>query len=123
MTPSWNGTNIRRLMSSQVRSSSSLEVEPLAQRTGPARRQQGEHLGRDAAQPCHHHVRVGVVAQAVAVGSGIPLVELVRAHHPVDVVAIPGRVEVAIDAQKRAISSSISAPWSRRKPWSPVAWK
>jgi hypothetical protein len=33
----------------------------------------------------------------------------------VDLIAVPVRVEVAIEVQKRAISSIISAPYSRRK--------
>src|ERR1017187_2869431 len=65
-----------------------------AQRVGPRRGQEREDLLRDVAQPRHHDVGVGVVAQAALSGIGVLLVELVRPHHAVDLVALPLGIEV-----------------------------
>src|SRR5664280_529591 len=70
------------------------QAESGAQRLGPALRQQREHLSSDIAQPGHHHIGVGVVAQSALLGVRVLLVELVRPHDAVDLVAPSGGVEV-----------------------------
>src|SRR5437868_6511328 len=54
----------------------------------PGSRQQREDLLRDVAQPGHHEVGVGVVAQAALGVIRVLLVELVRPHHAVDLIAL-----------------------------------
>ena len=71
-----------------------LQADPHAQNVAPARGQEVEHLLRGLADPGHHHVRVRVVAQPALVRVRILLVELVGAHHAVDLPAIAVGVEV-----------------------------
>ena len=80
-------------MSCHRRSSSLGDLEPGPERIGPARRQPRKHLARELAQPRHHHVGVGVIAQAALLVAWVLLVELVRAHHPVDLITLAVRVE------------------------------
>ena len=63
---------------------------PSARLAGQQRRQ----LRGDVAQPRHHDVGVRVVAQPALLRDRILLVELVRAHHAVDLIALPCGVEV-----------------------------
>ena len=71
-----------------------LQADPHAQNVAPARGKEVEHLLRGLADPRHHHVRVGVVAQPTLGRVRILLVELVGAHDAVDLPAVAIRVEV-----------------------------
>src|SRR3984893_7421798 len=70
------------------------EAQLPAQRVGPRSGEEREDLLGGVAQPRHHDVGVGVVAQAALSGIGVFLVELVRSHHAVDLVALALGVEV-----------------------------
>ena len=71
------------------------EVNPLAERPSPPRWEQVEQSARNVRDPRHHHVGVRVVAQTGLSGVWVFLVELVRAHDAVDLVAATLRVEVS----------------------------
>ena len=81
-------------MSRHRASSSSSMPQPAAQRLGAARGQQRQQLAGDIAQPRHHDVGVGVVAQPALRRIRVLLVELVRAHHAVDLIALALGIEV-----------------------------
>jgi hypothetical protein len=69
------------------------EPDAVGQRLAATLGQQAEHLPGGLGDPGHHDVRVGVVAQPALGRVRILLVELVRAHDAVDLVAVPVRVE------------------------------
>ena len=70
------------------------DAEPLAQLLRAARGQQRQQLVGDTAQPRHHDVGVCVVAQAAPRRVRVLVVELVRAHHAMDLVALALGIEV-----------------------------
>ena len=70
------------------------DAQPPAQRLRAARGEQRQHLAGDVAQPRHHDVGVGVVAQPALARVRVLLVELVGAHHAVDLVALALGIEV-----------------------------
>ena len=76
------------------------DAQPLAQRLSAAGGQQLQQLADDVAQPCRHDVGVGVVAQPALRCVRVLLVELVRAHHAVDLVALALGVEAGDRCQE-----------------------
>ena len=69
------------------------EPEAVGQCLAATLREQVEHLAGSLRDPRHHDVRVRVVAQPALGHVGVLLVELVRAHDAVDLIAVPVRVE------------------------------
>ena len=112
MPSSWNGTNMRRLMSSHVRQL--LVAEPQLLPAAPRRGSPGSSDEHVRATPHSHATMTFVYAllrKPPASGVRVALVELVRTHHALDLVATRApALKCAIEAQKRAISSIISAP-------------
>jgi hypothetical protein len=74
--------------------SAGADAQPCPQRLGAAVRQQRQQLVGNVAQPRHHDVGVGVVAQPAVRRIRVFVVELVGTHHAVDLVALPPGVEV-----------------------------
>jgi hypothetical protein len=69
-----------------------------------------EDLEHGLGDPRHRDVRVGVVLQPALFGAGVLLVELVRAHHPVDLIAVTLRVVGGNRGPEARDPSIISAP-------------
>ena len=77
------------------------QSEPIPERTAIACFEQRHRLDRTAQHPRGHDIGVGIVPKPLPGRAGVPVMELVRAHHATDIVTV-GRLVVAGQAGEKS---------------------